>query len=176
MLIEYTQEKLIGSILYFTQNTNHCVKLKLNLLLFLLDFKHYGQIGRKVTGLDYYAGPDGPIPSRNNKSIDADIISVTSSESTDKSNIKPSKKFDGGVFTKREKQIMNNLVDLYKDSDANDIIKSTYLNRLKWNKILKTLEKRQQQKVSFDLAQKEEEKEMISKIILENNMYWQKYR
>jgi hypothetical protein len=55
MLITYERNKLINAIVYFAQNTQHLGKTKLFKLLYLLDFEHFRQTGRSVTGLDYYA-------------------------------------------------------------------------------------------------------------------------
>lgn len=62
MLIPRTREKLINAIVYFATNTQHCGKVKLFKLLYLLDFAHFRQTGRSVTGLDYHAWKMGPVP------------------------------------------------------------------------------------------------------------------
>ena len=53
--IDHSREKLINAILYFVKNTQNCGKLKTLKLLYFLDFIHYKEIGRSVTGLEYYA-------------------------------------------------------------------------------------------------------------------------
>ena len=62
MLISREREKLINAILYFASNTQHCGKVKLFKLLYLLDFAHFRETGRSVTGLDYRAWKMGPVP------------------------------------------------------------------------------------------------------------------
>src|SRR5690625_2433225 len=62
MLKNYSREKLINAIIYFTRNTRHCYKTKLFKLLYFLDFEHYKDTGRSVTGLTYYAWEMGPVP------------------------------------------------------------------------------------------------------------------
>lgn len=63
MFVTHKREKLINAIIYFVRNTKHCHKLKLFKLLSFLDFEHYRQTGRSVTGLHYDAWPMGPVPS-----------------------------------------------------------------------------------------------------------------
>ena len=56
------RSKLLQAITYFATRTTHCGKAKLYWLLYLLDFKVYGASSLPVTGLDYYASADGPVP------------------------------------------------------------------------------------------------------------------
>lgn len=63
LFVSYEREKLLHAIIYFVQNTKHCHKLKLFKLLSFLDFEHYRQTGRPVTGLAYEAWKLGPVPS-----------------------------------------------------------------------------------------------------------------
>lgn len=63
MFVTYEREKLINAFIYFVRNTKRCHKLKLFKLLSFLDFEHYRQTGRSVTGLRYDAWPMGPVPS-----------------------------------------------------------------------------------------------------------------
>lgn len=51
MFVSSTREKLINAIVFFAANTRHCGKVKLFKLLYLLDFAHFRETGRSVTGL-----------------------------------------------------------------------------------------------------------------------------
>src|SRR5258708_26258226 len=62
MIINNDRKKLIAAIMYFAKNTNKCGKTKLFKLLYFLDFEHFRQAGRSVTGLSYYAWKMGPVP------------------------------------------------------------------------------------------------------------------
>ena len=62
MLISHEREKLVNAILFFAHATKHLGKIKLFKLLYLLDFEHFRQTGRSVTGLDYQAWKFGPVP------------------------------------------------------------------------------------------------------------------
>lgn len=63
MLISRDREKLLEAIKYFAANTKYCGLTKLFKLLFFLDFDHFRETGRSVTGLTYQAWPMGPIPA-----------------------------------------------------------------------------------------------------------------
>lgn len=56
------RQKLINAVIYFAQNTAHCGKIKLFKLLYLLDFQHFQETGKSVTGFDYQAWEFGPVP------------------------------------------------------------------------------------------------------------------
>lgn len=63
MLQNRSREKFIQAILYFAHNVAALGKVKLFKLLYLLDFDHYRQTGRSVTGLEYRAWKMGPVPA-----------------------------------------------------------------------------------------------------------------
>ena len=56
------RSKLLQAMTYFATRTTHCGKAKLYWLLYLLDFRVYGATSLPVTGLEYYASADGPVP------------------------------------------------------------------------------------------------------------------
>ena len=70
MIITHHREKLINTIIYFAQNTKNCGKTKLMKLLYFLDFTHFKQTGKSVTGLDYYTWEWGPVPKELFKELD----------------------------------------------------------------------------------------------------------
>ena len=55
------KEKLGNAVIYFSENTEHCHKLKLFKLLYYLDFWHFKETGKSVTGLTYNAWGKGPV-------------------------------------------------------------------------------------------------------------------
>lgn len=62
---------MVNAIIFFARNTKNCDTRKLYTLLYFLDFEHYAQTGRSVTGLTYYAYPEGPVPVELDKEIQA---------------------------------------------------------------------------------------------------------
>src|SRR5436190_1617210 len=69
MSADRKREKLVNAALYFAQNTEHFGLVKLFKLLYFLDFEHYKDIGRSVTGLEYEAWEQGPVPAKLNREI-----------------------------------------------------------------------------------------------------------
>lgn len=63
MLISREREKLLEAVKYFAANTKYCGLTKLFKLLFYLDFDHFRETGRSVTGLNYQAWQMGPVPA-----------------------------------------------------------------------------------------------------------------
>src|SRR5208337_325611 len=62
IFIEYKREKLINAIIFFVKNTKNCGKTKIFKLLYYLDFIHFKQTAKSVTGLTYNAFQWGPVP------------------------------------------------------------------------------------------------------------------
>jgi len=157
MLIEHNREKLLNAIIYFLQNTKYCGKTKLFKLLYYLDFMHFRETGRSVTGLDYYAWQFGPFPKvladDINKPPD-DLREKISIQCTpDDSNftcMKPRKKFDDTFFTKRELKILENVAFIFKEAKAEDIVEASHLPSHPWDKTIHR--KGEKTKIDYTLA------------------------
>ena len=52
MLVSRSRDKLMNAILCFAEHTRGLGKIKLFELFFLLDFEHFRQTGRPVTGME----------------------------------------------------------------------------------------------------------------------------
>jgi len=155
MIITYHREKLINAIIYFTGNTKYCGKTKLLKLLFFLDFKHFKQTGKSVTGLDYFAWEMGPVPkelfaelSGNLKPDMKKAIHVLPTEEFQK--ISPKKKFNNEYFSKREMQLLEEIAFIFEDAKADAMVESTHLKNEPWDRTLK--EKGELQKIEYMLA------------------------
>jgi len=147
MLISCDREKLINAIVYFVATTKHCHTLKLFKLLNLLDFEHFRQAGRTVTGLSYRALPMGPVPTallqEFQRGGDADLkqsvgLIEIKDEFTDelmRRDIKPKVKFNPKLFTKRELAIMNRLSEFFVDLRGEDMSELSHWKRLPWFKV-----------------------------------------
>lgn len=145
------KEKLLNAIIYFCQNTKHCYKLKLMKLLYYLDFWHFKETGRSVTGNTYFAWDKGPVPpkvykelSPNNISNDIEeylfIEEEIYDEITDKKRIiiKPKKEFNEKIFTKRELELIKKISEIFQDAMAKDMTDATHLRNAPWDKTIKT--------------------------------------
>jgi len=63
LLKNHNNERLVQAIVYFAHHTRSLGKVKLFKLLYLLDFEHFRQTGRSVTGQEYRAWKMGPVPA-----------------------------------------------------------------------------------------------------------------
>ena len=148
MFVSHSRKKLINAIIYFVRHTKHCHTLKLFKLLNFLDFEHYRQTGRAVTGLTYKAWQHGPAPSElwhemsSPKPDLAQAVVITpirdelSGEQL-RRDIKPRKQFDRSVFTKREFQIMERLAEYFYEFKAGDMREMSHMHGLPWRKVYK---------------------------------------
>lgn len=143
MIVSHEREKLINAIVYFATHTKYCGKIKLIKLLYLLDFEHFRQTGRSVTGMDYRAWKMGPVPFALYQEWDdpeADLIRAI--------DIVPEKvidytretaiakiEFDDSHFTKRELRIMTSLADLLRVSLSKPMVDLTHAQLGPWAKI-----------------------------------------
>ena len=129
------RERLINVIVYFARNTQYCGKIKLFKLLYLLDFEHFRQTGKSVTGYDYQAWKFGPVPidlmeeweefgddlrSRvhimEEKVIDYDRQAVVVNDEV---------MFDPDRFTPRQLRIMETIAERYRSTYSAKLIDVT---------------------------------------------------
>lgn len=143
MLITHEREKLINAILYFAERTEHTGKTKLFKLLYLLDFEHYRQTGRSVTGLNYYAWKLGPVPVALDEEIEepaADLDAAVTLEQEPVFNhirmrIKALQTFDPSHFSKRELRLLASIAERYKNSFAKDMVDVTHGKGDPWDRV-----------------------------------------
>ncbi len=123
MLVSRSRDKLINAILYFAERTRGLGKIKLFKLLYLLDFEHFRQTGRPVTGMEYRAWKMGPVPAALVQiwdDLDADVaeaIEIRPEKVYDyvRANVIPKRRFDDAHFTPRELRILADLAERYAD-------------------------------------------------------------
>lgn len=140
MIVSREREKLINSIVYFAENTRYCGKIKLIKLLYLLDFEHFRQTGRSVTGMDYLAWKMGPVPLALFQEwdfLDADLsaaIDIVPEKVHDhtRETVVPRIVFDDSHFTKRELRIMEELSTKLRDSYSKPMIDMTHAELGPW--------------------------------------------
>lgn len=168
MLINRDREKLINAITFFAKNVDKCGKVKLFKLLYFLDFEHYKLTGRNITGLDYYAWQMGPVPSALFDEINSpepdmaeslrfSEIPVFGGRKT-MLKIEYKKDFDASLFSKRELKIMQDLVDRYKVTSADDMIEATHLENLPWDQIYR-VKNTPRELIPYELALRKQELE-----------------
>jgi len=162
------RRKLLNAVLYFARKVKNPTKVKIFKLLYFLDFEHFKQTGHSVTNLDYYAYDFGPVPEEFYKQVcdnevPADfkhhltIVPFKSDESGKKGGMfKPKTQPDLSVFSPREKRILDNFADMFRDVDAKMISEISYFKNHPWNKTIK--EKGPLAKIDYTLALDDEAK------------------
>lgn len=145
MFISFEREKLLNVIVYFLGEVNHCHTLKLFKLLNFLDFEHYRQTGKTVTNLDYFAFPNGPVPSsllaeiKNPPTDLSEFISVNNIQNVvgelERREFVAKKKFDSSYYTKRELEIMARLALFFRDLKAENMSEFSHDPQMPWRKI-----------------------------------------
>jgi uncharacterized phage-associated protein len=143
MLICRDREKLINTVVYFALNTRHCDKVKLFKLLYLLDFNHFREAGRSVTGLEYRAWKVGPVPLelvQEWEELETDManaISIVPEGVVDfiRERVVPKIAFDDSLFTRRELRLMHELSTNFADELTKPLIGFTHEERGPWDKI-----------------------------------------
>jgi uncharacterized phage-associated protein len=156
MIVTHHREKLINAIIYFADHTKYCGKTKLLKLLYFLDFTHFKQMGKSVTGLDYFAWQMGPVPkelfeelSGNMKpDMSASIHDLPAGEGFQQ--IRPKKKFDSQYFSKKEIKLLEELAFIFEDAKADAMVESTHLKNEPWDRTLK--EKGEFKRIDYMLA------------------------
>ena len=126
------RQRLVNALLYFTLGVQYPGKTKLSKLLFHLDFEHYEKKGRSVTGLEYKAFREGPIPPQlildqwSNPPSDLKAVFKFSSRSfgeRERKELVPivGVEFNPDYFTKLQIDIMKQLTDKYFAYTAADM-------------------------------------------------------
>lgn len=175
LIINHNREKLLNSIIFFAENTKYCGETKLFKLLYFLDFSHYLETGRSVTGLDYYAWKMGPVPVSLREEIDcpetdmADSISfkfVKTRFDNPMRQATAKTAFDPSNFSKRELKILNDLAKKYFESKSDQMIEETHFENLPWHQVY-NVNKKKRSKIPYDLALKKSEVSLMKHMISE---------
>lgn len=159
MLITHEREKLLNAIIYFARNTSYCGVTKLIKLLFLLDFEHFKQTGRSVTGLQYQAWWRGPVPRPLWDEIDnpkpdfsehVEFRTVPAGE-YERDEAIPLKDFDSHYFTRRELRLLEQLAAQYRYHNAGRMVDVTHRENDVWEKVYRNGEG-QNEVIPYELA------------------------
>ena len=156
MLIFHEKEKAYNAIKYFYENTMTCEKKKLFKLLFLLDFEHFEQTGRTVTGYHYHAWMRGPVPMelyRDIKNHSTDLTNEFNFEDGpsdyDSLCLVSKTPFDPEVFSRRELSLLADIADRFRDSTGNEMEDFTHREGSPWQRVYE-VEARQNQQIPFE--------------------------
>lgn len=143
MLISRERQKLVNAIVYFAANTEYCGKVKLFKLLYLLDFAHFRETGRSVTGLEYRAWKLGPVPldlMQEWEQLEPDLaeaVAIVPEQVIDyyRERVVPKVAFDDSSFTRRELRLMAELAARFREEQTRPLINFTHAERGPWDKI-----------------------------------------
>ena len=154
MIVTFNREKLLNAIVYFAMNTKYCGKTKLLKLLYFLDFMHFKQTGKSVTGLDYFAWEMGPVPKdlfeELSGSMQPDMKATINELPTEGfQKIQPKRKLDRKYFSDKEMKLMEDISFIFNDAKADDMVESTHLKNEPWDL---TKKKGLFQKIDYMLA------------------------
>lgn len=143
MLVSRSRDKLINAILYFAERTRGLGKIKLFKLLYLLDFEHFRQTGRPVTGMEYRAWKMGPVPAALVQVWDdldpdlAEAIEIRPERVYDyvRENVIPKRRFHDVHFTPRELRILAALAERYADDLSERMTDVTHDENGAWARV-----------------------------------------
>lgn len=143
--MNYDLEKFINATLFFAKNVKKLGITKLSKLLYYSDFEHYRLYGRTIIGDSYIRMENGPVPKKsyalfnqNFKYSTSDSLKkvmavrpdiVSFSGKVDRKTIVAKQKPDLSYFSKSEKEIMERIAFIWKDSTAKVISKQSHLER-----------------------------------------------
>jgi hypothetical protein len=157
------REKVLNALMFFVQNTNRnkIGKTKMAKLLFALDFEHFKQTGRFVTGLNYFAYPNGPYPKElmekmTEKTFPKDmapfITLILKGDTKDDGGflfkVKEGHSADVSLFSPREIEIMKNLAEIWYHYSGKDIVHWSHSKGSPWQ-ILWEKENRKYELISY---------------------------
>jgi len=143
MIRSHEREKLINATVFFATHTKCCGKIKLIKLLYLLDFEHFRQTGRSVTGLEYHAWKLGPVPPAlfaEWEGLDADFaeaIDIVPEKVFDymRERVVARRNFDDSHFSRRELRLMEKLAARFAEELSRPMINFTHAELGPWSKI-----------------------------------------
>lgn len=182
MLVSHDREKLIQAIIFFAQHT-HCLgKTKLFKLLYFLDFEHFRQVGRPVTGLQYHAWKMGPVPEDLSEEVDEpepDLAERVRFREIPVRNwlmltVTARVQFDPSLFTKRELRLLSSLAEEYRDAVADDMIEATHVPGLPWHRVY-VLEGRKREPIPYEYALSGEESVLMAEHVAERKDFLSVY-
>jgi len=173
-LIDIKAEKIQNAIIYFSRHTKYCGITKLMKLLYFLDFIHFRQTGKSVTGQDYFTWEKGPVPveiyedlnRKENKGLGLNKIATLIPRGENFKEVKATShaRFDNKVFSEREFQLLKQVAEIYRDARAKEMVEVTHLKNQPWEKTKNTkgLFKRIDYELSLDGSEDQLKPEVIN--------------
>ena len=139
------REKLLNALIYFSGEVMWPGKTKLYKLLHYLDFLHYHETGRSVTGLEYYAWEKGPVPKELHWELEgrpnADFIEHLLKEKVQlrsgkvRHELKARKKFREELFSPFELELMAMLAKRHMKDNADQMSEESHFKTGPWHQV-----------------------------------------
>lgn len=139
------RQKLINAIVFFAFNTQFCGKIKLFKLLYLMDFEHFSQTGKSITGFEYQAWKFGPVPTDLMEEWEefgqdlAHAVHIIEEKVIDYERqavkVNDGVEFKDEQFTPRQLGIMQLLANKYRKTYSPKMIDVTHEQNGAWDKV-----------------------------------------
>ncbi|OZI64599.1 Panacea domain-containing protein [Bordetella genomosp. 4] len=142
---KFSRNRLINAIVYFARNTKSSGKIKIFKLLYLLDFEHFRQTGKSVTGFEYQAWKFGPVPValmeewEQPKPDMAEALHIEAVRVIDycryEVKVNDGVEFDDEDFTPRQLRIMEELCARFGGALSEKMIDVTHEQNEAWDRV-----------------------------------------
>lgn len=138
-------------------NSEHNDRIKINKLLFYIDFLHYRNFGKSVSGIKYRAIPYGPAPAYYDRIIDFIYQDLSFSISGKRSAnhvvevFSTNEVYNPSIFTLQEQCTLDEVVNKFKDVSSWDIMQLSHKER-SWIELSPKREVINYQEYAFDLS------------------------
>lgn len=147
------EQKILNAVKYFVKHTNNVGRTKLFKLLYFWDIYYFEKHGKSITGYKYYTFPFGPVPKELYDKIEQDnlpeflkrdIIIIEDNEIDPDDEFKRfkillrDKNVDLNVFTPYEKEELEKMVFIFKNSTAAEMIEASHFHNSPWKITLET--------------------------------------
>lgn len=182
----YQKEKAFNAIIFFLEHTSMCNKKKTYKLLWCLDSEFFREIGRSVTGYQYFAWKMGPVPTELHEAIEACDpefeeyfdIERTITKTYETITFISKKPFEEKYFSKKELELLHDIArrcDLMTGKEMEDL---THRPGTPWHRVWE-VEGRKQAAIPYEYTLQglsEEERETVSDIAREREAFLENYR
>ena len=145
VLTQSERQRLLQAVVFFASRTQHCGKIKLFKLLYLLDFEHFRQTGKSATGLDYQAWKFGPVPIELMEEWEdlgpdlANLVHIAVEKVIDYERqavrVNDGVGFDPEPFSPRQLRIMEGLAKQYDATYSPKMIDVTHAQNGAWDRV-----------------------------------------
>jgi uncharacterized phage-associated protein len=148
MVFDVWRNKLLTCMVHFASETKRPTVMKMFKLLYFLDFRALEELGTPVTNLWYKALERGPVPTELYTEIGKKDAAKIPEDFKDWLGLKPIMDSQdlllGNEFfarrepeykwlSKREKTVLQNITEIFKDINANDISMASHERRGPWS-------------------------------------------